>query len=95
MRSACLIGSDVEEEAAAAMALGQDSDEFSVEDDSEEDSEASSDAGEQLQHCGCTAAVNLTVTSLLDCKIQAAGGRQPARLHLLNCLFHNHMVQGC
>ena len=52
MRSVCLIGSDVEEEAAAAMALGQDSDEFSVEDESEEDSEASSDAGEQLQHCG-------------------------------------------
>ena len=52
MCSVRLSGSDVEEEVAAAMALGQDSDEFSVKDSSEEDSVASGDAGELLHHGG-------------------------------------------
>ena len=60
------------------MALGQDSDEFSVEDDSEEDAETSSAAGEQLHHCAMhsSCAIDSHQPAGLQasgCKVAAAG----------------------
>ncbi len=70
------------------MALGQDSDEFSVEDDSEEDSEASSNAGSLLHHCGVHSSCAFDLACwVADSWLQ--GGGERLQLEFSECMSSN------